>query len=87
MLWKTEVDNAKTGQSMQKQWLSFNPFSEQYYFHQSTFTFKNIYWTIASESMAEGWIEEVTGKIDTAIMFADNGHQGVIWGDQKEEAT
>lgn len=72
---------------MQKPRPSFNPFSEQHYFHQSTFTFKNTYWTIASESMAEEWIAEVTGKIDRAIIFADNGHQGVIWGDQKEEAT
>lgn len=39
---------------------------------------------------AKAWWDEkkeATGKINIAIMCADNGHQGVIWSDRKEEVT
>lgn len=46
--------------------------------------------TSTEQWQAKAWWDgkkEATGKINTAIMCADNGHQGVIWSDRKEEVT
>lgn len=63
--------------------LSFHPFVEPPYFRPSNLFRQQ---TKANESMATGWKKQ-RGKINTAIMSADNGHQGVIWIDQKEKVT
>lgn len=46
--------------------------------------------TSIEQRQAKAWWDEkkeATGKINIAIMCADNGHQGVIWSDRKAEVT
>lgn len=59
---------------------------KQYYTWQSTFTFKNIFGTMAMKAWRDEK-KEATRKINIAIMRADNGHQGVISRTQKGEVT